>query len=286
VDRIENISQKNHNFSFVNADVCDTNALERLFSQRKIHGIYHLAALKSVTDSFADANKYIENNHLASMNLIKLAIKFGINNIVFTSSAAVYGDGSGSLISETLDPNPTSPYGESKLLTENFLNAEIKKGNVRGSSLRCFNVIGTKNRALSDISGTNLVPLTLAAIKKKQRPVIFGGEYPTPDGTCIRDYIDVRDVIDAHILAMETMKEKEIESVINVGSGAGHSVLELVTEVIELSASNLSPQIVGKRDGDPIRIVADVALAKKDLEFQSSIPFRDSILSAVEAYRW
>ena len=283
-DRVDGHSQKSKNYSFVKIDIRDTNAFELLFSQHHIEGIFHLAALKSVSESFASAEEYLECNYFASINLIKLAVKYGIEKFIFTSSAAVYGDGSELLIPEILPPNPTSPYGESKLLTENFLNTEIGKGNIRGTSLRCFNVIGTKDPALSDILGTNLIPLTLAAIKKRQSPVIFGGDYDTPDGTCIRDYIDVRDVIDAHVLAMETTNEKEIESVINIGSGMGHSVLELVSELIELSNVDVSPLISEKRLGDPVKIVADVTLAERELGFKSKIPFRDSILSAVKAY--
>ena len=283
-DRVDGHGQKSKNYSFVKIDIRDTNAFELLFSQHHIEGIFHLAALKSVSDSFSNAEEYLECNYFASRNLIKLALKYGIEKFIFTSSAAVYGDGSELLISEILPPNPTSPYGESKLLTEKFLNTEIGKGNIRGTSLRCFNVIGTKDPALSDVLGTNLVPLTLAAIKKRQSPVIFGGEYDTPDGTCIRDYIDVRDVIDAHVLAMDTTNEKEIESVINIGSGMGHSVLELVSELIELSNVDVSPLISEKRLGDPVKIVADVTLAERELGFKSKIPFRDSILSAVKAY--
>lgn len=283
-DRVDGHGQKSKNYSFVKIDIRDTNAFELLFSQHHIEGIFHLAALKSVSDSFSNAEEYLECNYFASRDLIKLAVKSGIEKFIFTSSAAVYGDGSELLIPEILPPNPTSPYGESKLLTEKFLNTEIGKGNIRGTSLRCFNVIGTKDPALSDVLGTNLVPLTLAAIKKRLSPVIFGGDYDTPDGTCIRDYIDVRDVIDAHVLAMETTNEKEIESVINIGSGMGHSVLELVSELIELSNVDVSPLISEKRLGDPVKIVADVTLAERELGFKSKIPFRDSILSAVKAY--
>jgi UDP-glucose 4-epimerase len=223
--------------------------------------------------------EYFEVNHGATATMLELLIKHGIQNFIFSSTAAVYGSPDHSNPIKEDDPkNPISPYGASKLAAENEVNKYLTLPGNCGTSLRFFNVVGTAAPELMDNSVENLLPIVINKLKAGEAPVIYGTVYPTPDGTCIRDYVDVRDVARAHLLLANA--GKELPLAINVGTGKGISVREvikLVSQAAGLAEVFATEEV--RRAGDPAFLCASASLMKNTLSFECKFSIGDSVSS-------
>jgi len=260
-------------------DIRDYTAIENILSNQSFTGIVHTAALKAVGESVEKPDEYKEVNFTATTELLKLAQKHGIKKFLFSSTAAVYGS------PDTMEPckengplAPISPYGSTKLDAESKVTEFINSPGNSGTSLRFFNVVGTGAQELLDNSVENLVPIVLGKLNKGEAPVIFGTDYPTQDGTCVRDYVDVRDIAQAHLVAANATSA--IPPIINVGTGRGASVREIINLVLEaVNKSNTEVIEAPRRAGDPAFLCANVDLAAKELGFKSKYSLEESIRS-------
>jgi UDP-glucose 4-epimerase len=261
------------------ADIRDTAKLEEVLATYKPHGVIHTAALKAVGESMEKPDEYFEVNHAATAKMLDLLIKHDIHNFIFSSTAAVYGSPDHSNPIKEDDPkNPISPYGASKLAAEDEVNKYLALPGNHGTSLRFFNVVGTTASELMDNSVENLVPIVINKLKAGEAPVIYGTDYPTPDGTCIRDYVDVRDVANAHLLSANA--EKELPIVMNVGTGKGASVREVI-ELVGAAFGQENLQVIEseRRAGDSGFLCAEVNLVDNALGFRASSDLVDSVRS-------
>jgi UDP-glucose 4-epimerase len=260
-------------------DIRDYSAVEDILKNQAITGIVHTAALKAVSESVEKPDEYKEVNYTATAELLKLAQKHGIKKFLFSSTAAVYGNPD---IMEPCKENgplaPISPYGSTKLDAESKVTEFINLPGNFGTSLRFFNVVGTAAQELLDNSVENLVPIVLGQLNKGEAPLIFGTDYPTADGTCVRDYVDVRDIATAHLLAANATAG--IPSIINVGSGRGASVREIINLVLKAVDKSDTPVIEApRRAGDPAFLCANVELAASAMGFKSKYSLDESIRS-------
>jgi UDP-glucose-4-epimerase GalE len=240
-------------------DVADTDGLVRLMEQRGCDAVIHFAAFIAVGESMREPAKYFANNTAGSLSLLAAMARAGVRRIVFSSTAAVYGTPHAVPILEDFPIQPVSPYGESKVMVETLLKWFDAIHGVRSVALRYFNACG------ADPGGrlgeehepeTHLIPLLFRAIRTGQPVTVFGDDYPTPDGTCIRDYIHVNDLAQAHILALEHLAAGGVSAAFNVGTGTGHSVREVIRVVEEVTGRSV-PYVIGpRREGDPPSLVA------------------------------
>ena len=260
-------------------DIRDYTAVEKILEKNDFAGIVHTAALKAVGESVEKPDEYKEVNFTATTELLKLAQKHGIKKFLFSSTAAVYGS------PDTMEPckengplAPISPYGSTKLDAESKVTEFINTPGNSGTSLRFFNVVGTASQELLDNSVENLVPIVLGKLNKGEAPVIFGTDYPTEDGTCVRDYVDVRDIAQAHLVAANATGA--IPSIINVGTGRGASVREIINLVLDaVNKSDTEVIEAPRRAGDPAFLCANVDLAATELGFKSKYSLEESIRS-------
>ena len=261
------------------ADIRDTVKFEEVLTTYKPYGVIHTAALKAVGESVEKPAEYFDVNFHATTKMLESLKKHNIHKFIFSSTAAVYGSPEHSNpIKEDDLKNPISPYGASKLAAEGEVNKFLAIPGNQGTSLRFFNVIGTAAPELMDNSVENLVPIVINKIKAGQPPVIFGTNYPTPDGTCIRDYVDVRDVARAHLVAADSAI---LPAAMNVGTGCGASVREVIKLVCEAATHNdVSAIEVDRRPGDPAFLCADVTLINKSIGFVSHNSIEASIKSS------
>ena len=260
------------------ADIRDKGKFEEILKRYGVSGIIHAAALKSVDESIKKPNEYMEVNYYATLSILEIAKRMRVKSFIFCSSAAVYGNPEiAGLIKETNKTNPISPYGETKLLAEQALETFFDKSTINGTSIRFFNVIGTSSPELIDNSKANLVPIVIDKLRNKQQPIIYGRDYPTIDGTCVRDYVDVRDIASAIFKA--TQYRKKLPRVINIGAGREVSVLEVVSTAIEIQNSATSPIFSERRPGDPANLCADISLSREILNFAPKYSLFQSITS-------
>jgi UDP-glucose 4-epimerase len=268
--RIEYLRKKyNKEIPLIVADIRDTAKFDEVLTTYKPYGIIHTAALKAVGESMEKPDEYFEVNLHATTKMLELVSRHGIKNFIFSSTAAVYGAPDHSNPIKEDDPkNPISPYGASKLAAEGEVNKFLAIPGNHGTSLRFFNVVGTAAPELLDNSVENLVPIVINKLKAGQPPVIYGTDYPTPDGTCIRDYVDVRDIAGAHLAAADF--EGSLPLAMNVGTGRGGSVREVIKLVCEAAGrSDVVAIEEGRRAGDPGFLCADVSLIKSAIGFSS-----------------
>jgi UDP-glucose 4-epimerase len=268
--RIEYLRKKyNKEIPLIVADIRDTAKFDEVLTTYKPYGIVHTAALKAVGESMEKPDEYFEVNFHATTKMLELISKHGIKNFIFSSTAAVYGAPDHSNPIKEDDPkNPISPYGASKLAAEDEVNKFLAIPGNHGTSLRFFNVVGTAAPELMDNSVENLVPIVINKLKAGQQPVINGTDYPTPDGTCIRDYVDVRDIAGAHLAAADSTTTLPLA--MNVGTGRGGSVREVIKLVCAAAGRN---DVVAleqdRRAGDPAFLCADVSLIKNSIGYSS-----------------
>ena len=292
---------------FEKIDCCDYESVKKLFSDFRIDAVIHFAAYKAVGESVAEPVKYYKNNLMSFLNILDAAKEHGGCNVLFSSSATVYGETEKLPVTEQSErQSATSPYGNTKQICEDILRDTVKataaygaevmpglerRGPVKGIALRYFNPIGAHPSALiGELPRgvpNNLVPyITQTAAGKRECLSIFGNDYPTPDGTCLRDYIDVVDLAKAHVAAVARMldgKMKKDYEIFNIGTGRPVSVLELVTTFEKVNNLKLNYRFAPRRSGDVTAIWADPALAEKELGWKAERSLDQTLESA---WKW
>lgn len=274
---------------FVKMDFCDSDAVERLFEEYRLDAVIHFAAFKAVGESVSEPVKYYRNNLCSFLNVLDFARKHGCN-VLFSSSATVYGETDKLPVTEQSERKPaTSPYGNTKQMCEDFLRDAVKAyPQIKGIALRYFNPIGAHPSALiGELPRgvpNNLVPfITQTAAGRRECLSIFGDDYPTQDGTCLRDYIDIVDLARAHVCAVGRMldgKMKENYEIFNIGTGRPVSVMELVKTFEEVNGLKLNYRIAPRRAGDITAIWADPALANAELGWKAERKLEDTLRAA------
>ncbi|MEE6273030.1 UDP-glucose 4-epimerase GalE [Georgenia wangjunii] len=260
--------------------------LEHIMTQRGATAVVHFAARKQVGESVARPAWYFQQNVTGLANVIAAMEGAGTDKLIFSSSAAVYGMPDVELVTEDTTPEPINPYGETKLIGEWLAADAARAWGLRAASLRYFNVAGAGWPDLGDPAVLNLVPMVLDRLARGERPTIFGTDYPTPDGTCIRDYIHVRDLAQAHLAAMDYLGSDAREhSVFNVGTGTGASVREVIEEIGRASGLDATPDLAERRAGDPPRLVASAQRIQDVLGWQAENGLEEIIASAWEAWQ-
>jgi len=281
LDNLEsgNITRLHPSSQFVLGDITNEKDLDDLFSQFKITGIINLAGLKSVEESARIPDKYFRVNDFGVGLLLNQAQKNKVPYFIQSSSAAIYGNPDSGIAHELLSPQPISVYGGSKLKAEEKLDSAITMGKISGTSLRYFNVVGSKNASLGDTSKNNLFPIVGNLIKQNLRPQVFGVDYQTFDGSCVRDYIHVLDLARAHLLAAKNLQVGELPKYLNVGTGRGHSVLEVIAAFQSFHETALGLEILPRRTGDPDVLIADTNLAFDVLGFKAEYSLEKMVAS-------
>ncbi len=279
---------------FYQIDCCDYESVVKLFDEQKIDAVIHFAAYKAVGESVAQPIMYYRNNLVSFLNILEAAKNHGGCNVLFSSSATVYGEAQDLPVTEQTPRLPaTSPYGNTKQMCEDILRDVVKatagsEGVVKGIALRYFNPIGAHPSALiGELPRgvpNNLVPfITQTAVGKRECLSIFGNDYPTEDGTCLRDYIDIVDLAKAHVAAVARMLDsrmKEGYEIFNVGTGRPVSVYELVTVFEKVNDLKLNYKFAPRRPGDVVAIWADTRLANEELGWQAERPLEETLASA------
>ncbi len=269
---------------FVRASLLDAGALESTFSRYELTGVVHVAGFKYAGVSVQRPVHTYQQNVTATARLLGAMDAASVRQIVFSSSAAVYGTPDVSLVTEETATRPESPYGESKLIGEWLLRDEGIATGLRHTSLRYFNVVGSGDPDLFDTSPHNLFPLVFDALADGKTPRINGDDYPTEDGTCVRDYVHVADLARSHVVAAQRLGSgDELEPVYNLGSGDGVSVAQIMETVSRVTGISFRPEIAPRRAGDPARIVASGELAARDLDWRMRHSLEDMVASAWKA---
>lgn len=269
---------------FVEADIADRDVLSRTLKEHSIEAVMHLAAFASVGESVLKPEKYIQNNYVASVTLLDSMLEAGVKRIVFSSTAAVYGEPKNIPLTEEDETLPINPYGESKLAVEKALRDYNKKFDLRFVALRYFNVGGaSENNGEWHKPETHLIPDILNTARGKDEVLeIFGNDYPTPDGTCIRDFIHVQDLAKAHILALESLENGC--SVYNLGTGNGTSVNEVIETARRLTGKEIPVKFTERRAGDPAILTASSERIQRELGWK---PAKESMEQIIEsAWQW
>jgi UDP-glucose 4-epimerase len=268
---------------FVQGSLLDRTVLDAVLPG--VTGVVHIAAKKQVGESVAEPLHYYRENVDGLLTLLEACRDHGVEQVVFSSSAATYGMPDVDLVTEDTPKAPLSPYGETKLVGEWLLRDCARAFGLRVVSLRYFNVAGAASPDLGDPGVFNLVPLVFQALSKGERPQVFGGDYPTPDGTCVRDYVHVADVAAAHLAAARALEGGTAGATYNVGRGIGSSVLEVLATVAEVTGRDTAYDVVDRRPGDPARIVASVDRIRAELGFEAVHDLREMVASAWEAWQ-
>ncbi len=269
---------------FSRGSILDGDLLMRTMDAHDVTGVIHVAGYKYAGVSVTRPLFTYEQNVTGTAILLAAMQDRGVDRMVFSSSAAVYGTPDTDLVTEETPKSPQSPYGESKLIGEWLLRDQAVAVGLRHTSLRYFNVVGSGEGGVFDVSPHNLFPLVFEALLDGRTPRINGNDYPTPDGTNVRDYIHVSDLAVSHVAAARRLDAGEpLESAYNLGSGDGVSVGEIMSTIAEVTGIPFSPEIASRRPGDPARIVAGGALAARDLDWRMRHSLRDMVESAWQA---
>lgn len=275
---------------FVEADCCDKEAMRKVFEAYDFDSVIHFAAFKAVGESVSEPLKYYRNNLVSFVNILELMAEYGRKNVLFSSSATVYGDAEVLPVTELTERKPaTSPYGNTKQMSEDILRDMIAShSTMHGIALRYFNPIGAHPSALiGELPRgvpNNLVPyITQTAAGIRECLSIFGDDYPTPDGSCLRDYIDIVDLARAHVVAIDRMTEgrsKQGYEVFNVGTGRPVSVFELVKGFERANDLKLNYRVAERRAGDVTAVWADTTLANEELGWRAERELEDTLKAA------
>jgi len=260
--------------------------LTRAMREHGVTAVIHFAARKQVGESVARPAWYYQQNVGGTANLVAAMEATGVDRLVFSSSAAVYGMPDVESVTEETEARPINPYGQTKLVGEWLARAAGVAWGLRFAGLRYFNVAGAGSPELGDPAVLNLVPMVLDRMARGESPKIFGDDYPTPDGTCIRDYIHVADLAQAHVSALAYLDREERDAdVFNVGTGTGSSVRQVIDEIARVSGIDLDPEVLARRAGDPPRLIASNARITEAFGWRAEHDLADIISSAWEAWQ-
>tara|TARA_B100001057_G_C22731769_1_gene904095 strand:+ start:87 stop:1070 length:984 start_codon:yes stop_codon:yes gene_type:complete len=292
VDIIDNFSTGNKwalkNCTVYEIDLLDKIAIDKILSKTKYDAVFHFAAKSIVSESVLNEQMYIDNNVTASENLLETMIKYNIKNIIFSSSASVFGAVNSVKIDESHSKIPINPYGSTKLRFEEILQQQSKRGNINAVSLRYFNAAGAyENGLIGEYHQpeTHLIPSIFNNMKNQGSTLnIYGNDHNTADGTCIRDYVHVTDLINAHFLAYNKLLDESGYFDFNLGNGNGFSVLEVVKACETISGKKVNYQFVSKRLGEPEFLVADSSKAISELKW--NIVYKDINEIIKTAWTW
>jgi len=269
---------------FVRGSILDRELIEQTIDRHGVTGVVHVAGYKYAGVSVQRPLHTYDQNVTGTARLLEAMSSRGVDRIVFSSSAAVYGTPPTELVTEDTPKAPASPYGESKLIGEWLLRDQAVAEGLRHTSLRYFNVVGSGRPDLWDASPHNLFPLVFAALSEGRVPRINGDDYDTPDGTCVRDYVHVADLAVSHVAAARRLDAgAPVEPAYNLGSGGGVSVAEIMAAMREGTGIDFTPEIAPRRPGDPDRIVADGSLAARDLDWEMRHTLLEMVTSAWQA---
>jgi len=267
----------------------DAAGVEAVFARHGITGVLHLAARKQVGESVEKPLYYWNENVNGFHNLMAAMTTHHVQNLVFSSSAAVYGQpdlAPGALITEETHCSPINPYGATKLAGEWISGALVKSHGFRVAALRYFNVAGAGSTELGDEFILNLVPIVFDALTQGNQPRVFGNDYATPDGSCIRDYVHVQDLAEAHVAAMDFVENPDATfAAINIGTGIGTSVFEMLEVMRDVTGLDIKPIQTERRAGDPAALIADVSKAAQLLNWHSKFDLHDIVTSAWGAWQ-
>ncbi len=273
---------------FEYGDLGNTARLEEVFNKYDIDAVFHFAAFAYVGESVLNPSKYYNNNVACTINLLDTMVRHGVNKFVFSSTCATYGEPERVPITEDMPQNPINPYGRSKLMVEKILEDYERAYGLHSVCLRYFNAAG------DDPDGevgenhdpeTHIIPLVLdAALGRRESIKVFGTDYDTPDGSCIRDYIHVLDLADAHIRALDFMKKEQKSERFNLGTSNGTSVLEIIDAVKRISGKDFKVEYVERRAGDPARLIGGNKKAKEILGWEPKYSDIDTIITT--ALEW
>ncbi|OGE81202.1 MAG: UDP-glucose 4-epimerase GalE [Candidatus Doudnabacteria bacterium RIFCSPHIGHO2_12_FULL_48_11] len=288
LDNLSTGSADSVNCQLIVGDLADAVLLDKIFAQHNIGAVVHFAGSIIVEESVLYPEKYFQNNVVNGLNLLNVMVRHGVKKIIFSSSAAVYGEPERLPISETSILRPTNPYGETKLMFEKILGWYGSAHELSSVSLRYFNACGA---SLDGTLGekrpfvTHLIPKILrVAARQDEMLKIYGSDYNTPDGTAVRDYIHVVDLAAAHVLALKKLDEDSGCFTYNVGTGVGYSVKQMVDAVMEVTGKMVMIEYSNRRPGDPAQLMADVAKIKQDLNFSAQYSDLNTIVST--AWNW
>lgn len=271
---------------FAHGTILDGALLERVIDEHGVTGVVHIAGFKYAGVSVERPLHTYAQNVTGTATLLAAMQERGVGRIVFSSSAAVYGTPDVDLVTEDTPTRPESPYGETKLIGEWLLRDQEVATGLAHTSLRYFNVVGSGDPAVFDTSPHNLFPLVFDALLAGRTPRIHGNDYPTPDGTCVRDFVHVADIAHAHVVAAKRLEAGDrLERAYNLGSGEGVSVAEIMAAMARVTGIDFEPEIGPRRPGDPPRIVANGDLAARDLGWAMRYTLDEMVASAWQARR-
>jgi UDP-glucose 4-epimerase len=274
--------------TMVEADLLDEHILRDTLKLHQIEAVVHMAASSLVGESMTNPERYYQNNVVASLRLLDAMRACGVKHLVFSSTAAVYGEPARQPITETDPTAPSNTYGETKLAVERALHWEAQAHGLRYAALRYFNAAGaTEQRGERHNPETHLIPLVLQAAVDSARPVtVFGTDYPTRDGTCVRDYIHVSDLADAHVLALEALARGEIQhEIFNLGCGEGFTVREVIDAACDITGRPIKVIVGARRPGDPAVLVAGSERIKSVLGWTPRHPTLAAIVGSAWAWQ-
>ena len=269
----------------VEGDVADAATFVHALRTHEVEGVIHLAAKKAAGESVDIPLHYYRENVGGLLTVLEAMEGAGVRRLVYSSSAAVYGDPAVNPVTEDAPLLPESPYGETKVVGEWMSRDAGVAWGLSWSALRYFNVAGAGSDALGDNSVNNLIPMVFRALEEGQRPQIFGDDYPTPDGTCVRDYIHVVDLAEAHVAAAARCEAGQRADVFNVGRGRGSSVREVMDMISEVIGQDIGAEVVGRRAGDPPATFAATDLVEAELGWRATRDLRDMVSSAWSAWQ-
>lgn len=269
----------------IHASVLDHKAVVQTLHRHRVTGVIHLAAKKSVSESMAHPRYYYKQNVVGLRRLLDAMRAADVTRLVFSSSAAVYGSAVTDVIDETTPTTPISPYGVTKLTGERLVHRAGHDTGLDWFALRYFNVAGAGALHLGDTGVANLIPMAFQALDQGRRPQIFGADYSTPDGSCVRDYIHVDDVADAHVIAAQHLEQHHASRVYNIGRGVGVSVREVFHMIGRTTGHSFEPEVVSRRPGDPSSVVARTAAIEAALGWTARRDLHDMVTSAWASWR-
>jgi UDP-glucose 4-epimerase len=270
---------------WIEGELADRSKLEQVFSSRTFDGVMHFAALIEAGESMKKPELYFRNNSASTLTLFEAMLAQGVTRLVFSSTAAVYGEPESTPIREDAPLRPTNAYGESKLLVEQMLTWLNRVHGFRYASLRYFNVAGAvEGRGEAHEPESHLIPLILdVALGKRQSIKIFGQDYPTPDGTCIRDYVHVQDLAHAHLLAFEALVNRD-RLIYNIGNGQGFSIREVIESARRVTGHPIPVEEAERRPGDPAVLIASSEKIERELGWKREFDKLDEIVAS--AWKW